>query len=111
MEKDTLYRPVWDALVAQGLEGELPAFDRALADVQELVRSAPVDEVEIAEVHRSREDAARSLGAWLDDRRRQLGPVLDEVDLRILGLGDLVPPPFEGRSASLLSKMEIPAKA
>lgn len=111
MQGVELYRPVWDALVAQGLEGELPAFDRALADVQEFIRWIPVDEVEISEIDDAREDAARTLAAWLDDRRRELAPALDEADLRVLGLGDLVPPPFDGPSAFLLGEIEIPAKA
>ena len=104
------YRPVWDALVARGWLEELPAFERALADVQGFVGSAPVDEVELAEIHLAREEAARHLEAWLEERRKELAPVLDEQDLVLLGLGDLVPPPFEGRSAFLLQEIEIPAR-
>ncbi len=111
MENIDFYRPVWDALVARGLLDELPAFERALADVQGFVGSAPVDEVELAEIHLAREEAARHLEAWLEERRKELAPVLDEQDLVLLGLGDLVPPPFEGRSAFLLQEIEIPARA
>lgn len=110
METVDFYRPVWDALVAQGLLDELPAFDSALAEVQDFIRSSPVDEVEISEIHGAREDAAGRLEAWLEERRRELAPALDERDLLLLGLGDVVPPPFTGPSAFLFQEIEIPAK-
>jgi hypothetical protein len=110
MENMDFYRPVWAALVAAGFLEELSAFDRALAGVQDFLRSAPLEEAEIAEIHAARTDAARRLEAWLDERRKELAPSLDERELVLLGLGDLVPPPFEGRSAFLLREIEIAAK-
>lgn len=111
MERDPIFKPVWGALVERGILEELPSFDQALADVQDFIRRAPVDEEEIAEIQRGREDAAAQLQRWLDDRERELAPVLDEVDMMVLGLGDLVPPPFTGPSAFMVQEIEIAAKA
>jgi hypothetical protein len=104
-------KPVWQALVARGLVEELPAFERVLADVQGFIRAAPVDAAELAEIQAGREDAALALQKWLAERREELAPALGEADLCLLGLGDRVPPPFEGRSAFLLEEVAIAAKA
>lgn len=111
MEKDPLFSPLWSALVARGLLEELPAFDRALADVQEHIRTIPVDDAELADMFEAREDAAEKLEKWLADRKRELASALNEEETLVLGFGDLVPPPFPGRSAFVLRDIEIAAKA
>ena len=105
------YQPVWDALVARGFLDELPAFDRILADIQSFIRESPLDATELADIQRSRENAAVQLQKWLADRKKELAGALDDLETEQLGLGALVPPPFEGRSASMLYKIEIAAKA
>lgn len=111
LQKVEIYEPAWHALVARGLLEELPAFERTLTDVQDFLRTAPVDDAELADIQDEREKAAMALGKWLADRKEELAPALDEADLLLLGLGEVVPPPFEGPSAFALQEIEIAAKA
>lgn len=111
MERDPLFAPVWSALVARGVVEELPDFDRALGDVEAFLRAAPLTDEELADMQRGREKAASDLARWLEERERELGPALNDAELRLLGIGDMVPPRFEGVSAFLLGKIEIAAKA
>jgi len=105
------FRQVYNELAAQGIEDELGGFDETLSTVQDFIRQAPVDEAEIEDIRRRREDAASWLHAWLHERRDQLAAALGEVDLTVLGLGPMVPPPGFEPPINLLYSFNLPAKA
>jgi hypothetical protein len=106
----TFYQEVADELAARSFEAELVAFDETLKAVQAWIGQAPIDEVELADMHRAREDAARHVREWLEARGAELAE-LDEVERTILGLGEVEPPAGFEPPIALLAKFEVPAKA
>lgn len=85
-------RTVWKRLCEHGIEQDLPAFHMTLGAVQEAIRQAPVDPAEIEDIQRQRERAAAQMRKWLEERRVQLCS-FSQVQLAILGLGEVEPPP------------------
>ena len=104
MQKIDFYAPVWRALVDQGIEEDLKAFDLVLEAVQAYIRDAELDQVELDEIGRSREDAAREVRKWLDKRCEQLAH-LNEEDLAVLALGEVIPPPGFEPPIAILAMM------
>lgn len=107
MQNVTFYQPVWQNLVEQGIENELPAFDAALHDVQEFLRTSPVDEAELNEINASRESAAVHLSRWLDARAAELSDFSEE-DLAVLALGPAVPPEGFAPPIALIARLQLP---
>ncbi len=86
------YQPLWKQLSAHGFETELTACKAVLDDVQEHLRTIPLEPGELEAIAAQLEHAAESVREWLDERRKQLAS-LDASDLEVLGLGETVPPP------------------
>lgn len=104
------YRPAWLALVALGVEEELARFRVALAAAQEFILSAPLDQAELDDIQRTREEYAAHAEDWLDEQRSLL-QALGVEDLTMLGLGEVVPPPGFEAPIRLLARIDIPARA
>jgi hypothetical protein len=94
MKKGELYHPIWRILTEQGLEAELAIFHATLHAVQAHLRGLPLDQAELADIQKDREQAAVSLARWLDERRAQLKDLGNDSRL-FLGLGDAIPPDLD----------------
>jgi hypothetical protein len=97
------YRDTWAALVAQGIQTELPRFREVLKTVQDFIIDAPLDDGELAEIHTMREQGADGVRAWLTARRDQFAGHFTEGTLELLALGERVPPPIPPVPLSLLA--------
>jgi hypothetical protein len=104
------YGVVGRALEDAGFTAALADFDRHLRTVQDAIRQAPLDKAEIADIHASRESAARHVREWLDARRTQLASFHPD-ELAILGLGETVPPPGFEPPIQELAAFVAPAQA
>jgi hypothetical protein len=104
------HRVIWAALVRAGIALELPAFDARLKEVQDFIARAPLDEAELADIHRARQDAAPTVSTWLDARRAQLASFSHDERVA-LGLAEEPPPPGLEPPLDLLSRFAAAARA
>lgn len=108
---EPFYQATWAALVAQGIQAELPRFHEVLRTVQDFIITAPLDADELADIQAMREESAASISEWLTARRSQLAGHFSEETLSLLALGEPVPPPLPDVPLSAFAMFRPTARA
>lgn len=106
------FQATWQALVDRGIQPALRRATELLVTVRRFLYEAPLEAPELAAMHAARERLASDVERWLDERRRQFAGLLSEDTLRLLALGEPVPPHLPaGVALRDVSQFRVAAKA